>query len=375
MSVREHQLATSVLVVGTGGSGLRAAIELAEAGIAVTAVAKRAVEDAHTSMATGGINAALATTDPADSWEQHAADTLRESCLLADPRTVQLVTENAADGVRELERFGMRFDRQGDGRIVQRNFEGHTRRRAAFAGNHTGAEMQRVLRERASALGVPLLTTVYITRVLVDDGVVFGAYGFDLVDGSRYLVHADAVILATGGHTRIWRRTSSRRDENTGDSLRLASEAGARLRDPELVQFHPCGLVQPESETGILVAEAAWKAGGYLLNNLGERFMARYDAERMEQAGRDRVTRAAFTEIKEGRGTHGGGVWLDLSHLPHEAVLTQLPQVYRTLLELHRLDVTRDPVEVAPTAHYSMGGVRVRPEDHGCDVDGLFVVG
>ena len=375
MSPRVHQLATSVLVIGTGGSGLRAAIELAESGVAVLAVGKRPASDAHTSLAAGGINAALATTDPADTWEQHAADTLQESYLLADPRTVQVVAQNAPRGIDDLERYGMRFDRQPDGRIAQRYFGAHTYRRTAFVGDYTGLEVQRTLVHRASQLDIPVLSTVYITQLLVNDGVVFGAYGFDLTDGSRYLIHADAVILAAGGHTRIWRRTSSRRDENTGDAFRLASDAGARLRDAELVQFHPSGLVEPENAAGTLVSEAARGEGGVLLNNLGERFMARYDPERMELSTRDRVALASYTEIKEGRGSRSGGVWLDLSHLPRETILTRLPRVYQTLLELQMLDVTRDPIEVAPTAHYSMGGVWVRPEDHSTDVDGLFAIG
>ncbi|WP_329374877.1 FAD-binding protein [Streptomyces sp. NBC_01483] len=375
MSSLERQLATSVLVVGTGRSGLRAAIEVAEAGVAVIAVGKRTADDTHPVMASGGINAALATTDPADTWEQHAADTLQESCLLADPRTVLAVTRNAAQGIYDLERYGMRFDRQGDGRIAQRYFGAHTHRRTVFAGDHTGLEVQRVLSERANQLSIPVLSSLYVTRLLVDDGTVFGAYGFDLVDGSRYLVHADAVILATGGHTRIWRRASSRRDENTGDSFRLAAEAGARLRDTELVQFHPSGLIKPENAAGTLLSEAARGEGGILLNNLGERFMMRYEPERMERSGRDRVARACYTEIKEGRGTQAGGVWLDLSHLPREMVLARLSRVHQTLLDLQRVDVTRDPIEVAPTAYYSMGGVWVRPEDHSTDVNGLFAIG
>lgn len=375
MSSREHQLATSVLVVGTGGSGLRAAIELAEAGVSVLAVGKRAVADAHTSLAAGGINAALATTDPADTWEQHAADTLQESYLLADPRTVQVVTQGAPRGVHDLERYGMRFDRQPDGRLAQRYFGAHTYRRTAFAGDYTGLEVQRTLVDHAARLSVPVLSTVYITRLLVNEGVVFGAYGFDLVDGSRYLVHADAVILAAGGHTRIWRRTSSRRDENTGDTFRLASDAGARLRDAELVQFHPSGLIEPENAAGTLVSEAARGEGGVLLNSHGERFMSRYDPGRMELSTRDRVALASYTEIREGRGSRAGAVWLDLSHLPRETILTRLPRLYQTLLDLQMLDVTRDPIEVAPTAHYSMGGVWVRPEDHSTDVEGLYVIG
>ena len=371
----EHRLSTSVLVVGTGGSGLRAAIELAEAGVAVLAVGKRPVADAHTSLAAGGVNAALSTMDPEDTWQQHAADTLKESYLLADPRVVATVAQGAARGIHDLERYGMSFDRQADGRISQRFFGAHTYRRTAFAGDYTGLEMQRALARQAVRLDIPLLSTAYITRLLVEDGAVFGAYGFDLIDGSRYLIHADAVILAAGGHTRIWRRTSSRRDENTGDSFRLAVEAGARLRDAELVQFHPSGLLEPENAAGTLVSEAARGEGGVLLNSLGERFMARYDRDRMELSTRDRVALAAYTEIKQGRGTANGGVWLNLSHLPREVIMTRLPRVYQTLLELQMLDVTQDPIEIAPTAHYSMGGVWVRHTDHGTDVNGLFAIG
>ncbi len=299
----EQQIATSVLVIGTGGSGLRAAIELAERGIDVLIVGKRPKTDAHTTLAAGGINAALATMDADDTWQQHAADTLTESYLLADPMTVQVVTEGAAESIRDLERYGMAFAREQDGRISQRFFGAHTFRRTAFAGDYTGLELQRTLIRRAAQLAIPILDSVYITTLLVRDNVIFGAYGFNLLDGTRYTIHSDAVILATGGHTRIWRRTSSRRDENTGDSFRLALEAGGRIRDPELVQFHPSGLIEPEDSAGTLVSEAARGEGGILRNDLGERFMKRYDPDRMELSTRDRVALAAYTEIKEGRGT------------------------------------------------------------------------
>lgn len=375
MKTREHQLSTSVLVIGTGGSGLRAAIELAENGVDVIAVGKRPRMDAHTSLAAGGINAALATMDSADTWQQHAADTIKESYYLADPQTVEIVTRGAERGIRDLEHYGMGFAREDDGRISQRFFGAHTYRRTAFAGDYTGLEIQRALVGRARQLDLHILDTVYITRILVRDNVVFGAYGFDLEDGTRYLIHADAVILAAGGHTRIWRRTSSRRDENTGDAFRLAVDAGARIRDAELVQFHPSGLLEPENAAGTLVSEAARGEGGILTNAAGERFMARYDPERMELSTRDRVALAAYTEIREGRGTPNDGVWLDVSHLPRETIMTRLPRVYQALLELQMLDITESPIEIAPTAHYSMGGVWVRPEDHGTGVAGLYALG
>jgi len=375
-AARERQISTSVLVVGTGGSGLRAAIELREQGIDVLAVGKRPRDDAHTTLAAGGINAALATLDADDTWQQHAADTLQESYGLADPQTVGIVTQNAARGIEDLDRFGMQFAREEDGRISQRFFGAHTWRRTAFSGDYTGLEIQKTLVRRAEQVGVPILEHVYITKVLTNDaGAVFGAYGFHEHTGERCLVHADAVILACGGHNRIWRRTSSRRNENTGDSFRLAYEAGGRIRDAELVQFHPSGILEPEADAGTLVSEAARGEGGILRNGLGERFMSTYDPERMELSTRDRVALASFTEIKAGRGTANGGVWLDVSHLPRQQIMERLPRVHQTLMELQMLDITREPIEIAPTAHYSMGGVWVRPEDHSTDVPGLFAIG
>ncbi|QOT19762.1 L-aspartate oxidase [Paenarthrobacter sp. YJN-5] len=374
-SPTEKQISTTVLVIGTGGSGLRASIELAEMGVDVLAVGKRQRTDAHTSLAAGGINAALGTMDEDDSWQQHAADTIKESYYLANPHTVEIVARGAAQGIQDLERYGMAFAREDDGRISQRFFGAHTFRRTAFAGDYTGLEIQRSLVARAQQLEIPILDEVYITRLLVKDNQVFGAYGFDLNNGTRYLIHADAVVLAAGGHNRIWRRTSSRRDENTGDSFRLAVDAGARLRDAELVQFHPSGIIEPENAAGTLISEAARGEGGILRNNLGERFMERYDPERMELSTRDRVALAAYTEIKEGRGTPNGGVWLDVSHLPRETIMDRLPRVYQTMLEVQMLDITTTPIEIAPTAHYSMGGVWVRPEDHSTDVAGLYAIG
>ena len=372
---KEHSISTSVLVIGTGGSGLRAAIEVAEAGVDVLAVGKRPKEDAHTSLAAGGINAALATMDPDDTWQQHAADTIKESYDLANPRTVEIVTQGAAEGIADLERYGMDFAKEDDGRISQRFFGAHTWRRTAFAGDYTGLEIQRTLIRRAESLNIPILDRVYITKLLVSGGRIFGAYGFDVIDGTGYRIHADAVILAAGGHNRIWRRTSSRRDENTGDSFRLAVEAGARLRDAELVQFHPSGIIDPENAAGTLVSEAARGEGGILRNGLGERFMERYDPQRMELSTRDRVALAAYTEIAEGRGTENGGVWLDVSHLPRETIMSRLPRVFQTLMETQMLDITASPIEIAPTAHYSMGGVWVDPVDHSTDVEGLWAIG
>ncbi|QTG81556.1 L-aspartate oxidase [Arthrobacter crystallopoietes] len=371
----ERLMSTSVLVIGTGGAGLRASIELAQRGVQVLAVGKRRKHDAHTTLAAGGINAALGTMDAEDSWQQHAADTLRESYFLADPAIVETVARNAAGGIEDLEKWGMPFAREKDGRISQRYFGAHKYRRTAYAGDYTGLEIQRTLMRRAAELDVQIIDSIYITRLLVADHTVFGAYGFDIVDGTPVQIHADAVILAAGGHTRIWRHTSSRRDENTGDSFRLAALAGARIRDAELVQFHPSGLLEPDDAAGTLVSEAARGEGGILTNALGERYMERYDPERMELSTRDRVALAGYTEIAAGRGTEKGGVYLDVSHLPREVILQKLPRVYRTLIDLQMLDITTTKMEISPTAHYSMGGVWVAPEDHGTGVDGLYAIG
>ena len=369
MSVAEEpRTATSVLVIGTGAAGLRAAIELAEQGVQVLCVGKRRRDDAHTVLAAGGINAALGTMDPEDSWEQHAADTLREGYGLGDPVSVELLCREAPQAIDDLVRWGAQLARDEDGRLSQRFFGAHSWRRTCFAGDYTGREIQLTLGKRAAEVGVEIRDDVYVTRLLVHDGRIFGAYGFDVDNGSRLLVVADAVVLAAGGHTRIWRRSSSRRDENTGDAMRLAAEAGCRLRDMELVQFHPTGMVFPEESSGTLVTEAVRGEGGVLRNAAGERFMERYDPERLELSARDRVALANYTEITEGRGTERGGVLLDVSHLPRELILNRLPRMYRQFVDLAMLDITQTPMEVAPTAHYSMGGVRVdaaRPRDRG----------
>jgi succinate dehydrogenase / fumarate reductase flavoprotein subunit len=371
----EYRSATTVLVVGTGAAGLRAAIELAERGVQVLCVGKRRRDDAHTVLAAGGINAALGTMDPEDRWEQHAADTLREGYWLADPASVELLCREAPSAIDDLVNWGARFECERDGRLTQRFFGAHRWRRTCFAGDYTGREIQRVLVRRATEVGVAMRDDVYVTRLLVHEGRVFGAYGFDIDDGSHWLIVADAVILAAGGHTRIWRRSSSRRDENTGDAMRLAAEAGCRLRDMEFVQFHPTGMVFPEESAGTLVTEAVRGEGGILRNAGGERFMQRYDPERLELSTRDRVALANFTEIAEGRGTEHDGVLLDVSHLEREVILRRLPRMYRQFVDLAMLDITTTPMEVAPTAHYSMGGIHVDAETHATEVEGLYAVG
>jgi succinate dehydrogenase / fumarate reductase flavoprotein subunit len=365
----------NVLVIGTGAAGLRAAIAAHQAGSEVVVVGKRRREDAHTVLAAGGINAALGSVDPQDSWQQHFGDTLREGYFLADPRVVELLAREAPAAVLELADWGAPFARTPDGRLDQRFFGAHRWRRTCYAGDWTGRAILRTLAAKVAELGLTVIDDQYVSQLLVADGVCFGALAFDLETGARTVFLADAVVLAAGGHTRIWRRSSSRRDENTGDGMYLALRAGCRLADMELVQFHPTGMVAPEEAAGTLVTEAVRGEGGQLKNALGERFMARYDPERMELSARDRVALANYTEIAQGRGGPNGGVFLDISHLGKDVILEKLPRMYRQFLELQMLDISQQPMEVAPTAHYSMGGVVVDPETHATDVAGLYAAG
>jgi succinate dehydrogenase / fumarate reductase flavoprotein subunit len=365
----------NVLVIGTGAAGLRAAIAAHQAGAEVVVVGKRRRDDAHTVLAAGGINAALGTVDPQDSWQQHFADTLREGYFLADPRVVELMATEAPATVLELADWGAPFARLPDGRLDQRFFGAHRWRRTCYAGDWTGRAILRTLAAKVAELGLAVIDDHYVSQLLVTDGTCFGALAFDLETGERTVFLADAVVLAAGGHTRIWRRSSSRRDENTGDGMYLALRAGCRLQDMELVQFHPTGMVAPEEAAGTLVTEAVRGEGGRLKNALGERFMGRYDPERMELSARDRVALANYTEITEGRGGPNGGVFLDITHLGKDAILEKLPRMYRQFLDYQMLDISQQPMEVAPTAHYSMGGVVVDPDTHATDVAGLYAAG
>ena len=365
----------SVLVIGSGAAGWRAAIAATEAGVEARILAKRPRLDAHTVLASGGINAALGTRDPQDSWEQHFADTLREGYFLGDPRMVEIVARESPAAVLELADWGCEFARTDDGRLEQRFFGAHRWRRTCFAGDFTGRAIQGTVARRGAELGIRVDEDQYVSRLLVADGTCFGALAFDVRTGERTVFLADAVILATGGHTRIWRRSSSRRDENYGDGLRLALLAGCRLMDMELVQFHPTGMVHPEEAAGTLVTEAVRGEGGRLFNALGERFMERYDPERLELSSRDRVALANYTEIAGGRGGPHGGVFLDVSHRGKQHITDRLPRMYRQFIEWQMLDISREPMEVAPTAHYSMGGIVVEPETHATDVRALYAAG
>jgi succinate dehydrogenase / fumarate reductase, flavoprotein subunit len=374
--MQEHRtVVTNVLVIGTGAAGLRAAIAAHEAGCDVVVLGKRPRRDAHTVLAAGGINAALGTVDPDDSWEQHFADTIREGYFLSDPRTVELLAREAPAAVEELAAWGCQFARTPEGSLDQRFFGAHTYRRTCYVGDFTGRAVLHALANRVDALNIAVHEGQYVWHLLVQYGQCFGAMAFDLHTGARTVYHADAVILCTGGHTRLWRRSSSRRDENTGDGLSLALDAGAALADMELVQFHPTGMLWPDEAAGTLVTEAVRGEGGHLLNALGERFMMRYDPTRMELSTRDRVALANYTEIVEGRAGPHGGVFLDVSHIGKRRILEKLPRMYRQFLELQMLDISQQPMEVAPTAHYSMGGVVVDPDSHATVVPGLYAAG
>jgi succinate dehydrogenase / fumarate reductase flavoprotein subunit len=371
--IRSHPV--DVLVIGAGGAGLRAAIAAHEQGCEVLVLSKRARLDAHTVLASGGINAALGTRDPEDSWQQHFADTMREGYLLGDPRVVETVVREAPAAIEELLAWGCPLARTEDGRPEQRFFGAHRWRRTCFAGDWTGRAIITTLGQKVRELGITVAEDQYVGSLLVADGACFGALAFDLHDGSRTAFVAGAVVLCGGGHTRLWRRSSSRRDENFGDGLDLGLRAGCRVQDLELVQFHPTGMVAPEEAAGTLVTEAVRGEGGHLLNADGERFMTRYDPDRMELSTRDRVALANYTEIVEGRGGPHGGVFLDIRHRGKSFILDRLPRMYRQFIELQLLDISRDVMEVAPTAHYTMGGLVVDPETHASDVAGLYAAG
>ncbi len=367
-------LQTEVLVVGAGAAGLRAAIELAGADVPHLVLGKRRHGDAHTRWAAGGINAVLGTRDPDDRWPVHAADTLKEGHFVCRPDTVETLAREAPDRLRELAGWGCDFQRAGDGGIEQRYFGAQTYRRTCFVGDRTGRAILETLVGRAAEVGVPYREDVMVTELLVEGGRVVGAFGVDLRTGALLHIRCRAVLLAAGGCTALYHRSSSRPDENTGDGPALAYHAGATLRDMEFVQFHPTGMVGPGEMAGMLVTEAVRGEGGRLFDREGERFMERYSPEHMELDARDVVARAIDREIRDGRGTEQGGVLLDISHVDAERIRERLPAIVDRFHELG-VDVTREPMEVAPTAHYAMGGVRVDFDSGRTDVPGLFAAG
>jgi len=374
-SVKHSTHLCNVLVIGSGGAGLRAAIEAKKSKIEVVVIGKRIKEDVHTVLAAGGINASFGNVDPEDSWQQHFADTMIEGYGLSEPRMVELMAKEAPELVTEIDSWGANFAKLKNGKIDQRYFGAHTYRRTCYSGDFTGRSILMTLLKRVASLKIPIFDSQYVTELLVSDGTCFGAMTFDIKNGERTIYLADSVIIAAGGHTRLWRKSSSRRNENTGDGFYLGLKSGCNLIDMELVQFHPTGMVIPEEIAGTLVTEAVRGEGGHLLNNQGERFMEKYDPERLELSTRDKVAMANYTEIIKGRGTVNGGVLLDISHKSKDFIIEKLPRMYRQFLDTLMIDISKEPMEVSPTAHYSMGGISVDPDDHSTGIEGLFAAG
>lgn len=370
--VREHD----VLVIGAGGAGLRAAIAAAQRGLSVGVVTKSLLGKAHTVMAEGGIAAALGNVDPEDSWEQHFIDTMKSGKFLNNWRKVEIYAKEAPAGVYELEQWGALFNRTPEGKISQRPFGGHTYRRLAHVGDRTGLEMIRTLQEKLLATDAKVYMETTVTKLFKDEqGRISGALAYTRESGKFVFFKVKAVVMATGGWGRIYKVTSNSW-EGTGDGVILAYDAGAELVDMEMVQFHPTGMVWPPGVRGILVTEGVRGEGGILRNSRGERFMERYDPERKELSTRDVVARANYTEVQEGRGSPHGGVYLDITHLGREKILKKLPTMYEQFLKLADVDITREPMEVFPTVHYNMGGIKVEPEScASTTVPGLFAAG
>ena len=363
-----------VLIIGAGGAGLCAAIAALGQGATVGVVCKSLLGKAHTVMAEGGIAAAMANVDEADDWRTHFRDTMRGGKFLNNWRMAQIHAQEAPDRVHELEQWGALFDRTSDGEILQRAFGGHTFKRLCHVGDRTGLEMIRTLQDRGVSLGIDVYMECAITRLLKDGERVTGAFGYWRETGRFVVFKAKSVVIATGGIGKAWRITSNSW-EYTGDGMALAYDAGAELMDMEFVQFHPTGMVWPPGVQGILVTEAVRGEGGVLRNKNGERFMERYDPEKMELSTRDVVARAIYIEAREGRGTEHGGAYLDISHKPADYVKKKLPSMYHQFRELADVDITKEPMEVGPTCHYMMGGIRVEAETAAATVPGLFAAG
>jgi len=363
-----------VLIIGAGGAGLRAAIEALAQGARVGLVCKSLLGKAHTVMAEGGIAAAMGNVDKNDDWRTHFCDTMRGGKFLNNWRMAQLHAQEAPERVRELEHWGALFDRTDDGQILQRAFGGHTFKRLCHVGDRTGLELIRTLQDRGVQQGIDVFMECTITRLIKDGDRIAGAFGYWREQGRFVTFKAKSIVIATGGIGKAWKITSNSW-EYTADGMALAYEAGAELLDMEFVQFHPTGMVWPPGVQGILVTEAVRGEGGTLTNNRGERFMEKYDPKRMELSTRDVVARAIYTEVKEGRGSLHGGAYLDISHKPAEYVKKKLPSMYHQFKELADVDITTGPMEVGPTCHYMMGGIRVDAETGQSTVPGLFAAG
>ena len=365
-----------VLIVGAGGAGLRAAIESFDKGAKTLVVSKTLLGKAHTVMAEGGIAAALGDVDPQDDWKVHFSDTIVEGQYLSNWRMAEIFAKEAIDRVYELEKYGALFDRTPQGKISQRPFGAHTYRRLCHIGDRTGLELIRTLEDQVIKRGVPFIEEVMVTRLFKDGrtGRVTAALGIDVKSGKLILFRFKSIILATGGCGRIYQVTSNSY-ECTGDGIAMAYKAGAELMDMEMIQFHPTGMIYPAGVRGLLVTEAVRGEGGILTNALGERFMSKYDPKRMELSARDVVARAIYSEITAGRGTKSGAVYLDVTHRGEAYIKKKLPSMYDQFLEFAGVDITKQKMEVAPTVHYQMGGIRVDPDTTETTVKGLYAAG
>lgn len=369
-----EEVEAEVLIIGAGAAGLRTAIEVADRGRDVLVLGKRSHGDAHTVWAAGGINASLGSRDPEDRWDIHAADTLEEGHAINDPQAVEMLCWGAPDRVRELDDWGCDFARTEDGDIQQRYFGAQSYRRTCFVGDRTGRAILETLVDQARERDISYRDWVMVTDVLADGGRASGALGYDMREERWVLFRARAVVVAAGGHASVYRRSSSRPEENNGDGAALCLRAGASLRDMEMVQFHPTGMVGFDEYEGRLVTEAVRGEGGRLFNTEGERFMEKYSPEQMELDARDVVARAIHSEVEAGRGTDDGGVWLDITHRDREFLEDRLPRMVERFDELG-VDISEEPMEVAPTTHYAMGGVSVDFTTMSTGVEGLYCVG
>ena len=366
---------SNVLIIGCGGSGLRAAIEAHSHGMSVKILGKRSKNDAHTVLAAGGINAALGNIDKKDNWEQHFADTFLEGYGIANPELLEILVKASPDAVLEIDRWGANLEKLSNGLLDQRFFGAHTYRRTCYSGDFTGQSILNSLLAKVEELNIPIYDSQYVSDLLICGKRCFGAMSFNINTGIRTVHLSDSVILCTGGHTKIWKRSSSRKNENTGDGYYLALKAGCKLIDMEMVQFHPTGMLKPDEMSGTLVTEAVRGEGGRLINTKGHRFMTNYDKERMELSTRDKVAIANYTEISQGRGTPNGGIFLDISHKSKDHILKKLPKIYQQFKDFQNIDISKEPMEVAPTAHYSMGGILVDKNSAVSSIQGLFAAG
>ncbi len=371
----EYEVVESdILIIGAGGAGMRAALSALSNGANVVIISKSVLGKAHTVMAEGGIAASVGNVDSADNWKVHFSDTIVEGVYLSNWRMAELLAKEAPERVFELERFGAIFDRTNEGKIMQRAFGGHTYRRLCHVGDKTGLEIIRTLEDQVIHKNVKVMDEIYITKLFKDGDSFSGALGLSMREGKFYLFKAKALIISTGGCGRVFKITSNSW-ESTGDGLGLAYNIGVELQDMEMIQFHPTGMVYPPGVAGLLVTEGVRGEGGILTNTKGERFMLRYSPEKKELDARDVVARSIYYEIQAGRGTEHGGVYLDISQKGADFIKKKLPGMYSQFKEFAGVDITKEKMEVGPTVHYQMGGIRVDAETGATNVKGVFSAG